>query len=127
MKLSDAIRLGSMMRPKALCSFVNEHGTCALGAGLEAVGQLDAFREEDDADDAFAVAMTVWPWLGATDQECPVCGMTMWHQAQVITHINDTHEWTRERIADFVQSLEEPASVPAIPNPLGEPASVTAR
>ncbi len=43
MRLSEAIRLGGMIAPKAECRFYDPGtgGMCAFGAALEAIGELD--------------------------------------------------------------------------------------
>lgn len=38
MRLSEAIRLGAMMRPQTFGALSDERGTCAMGAAYEAAG-----------------------------------------------------------------------------------------
>ena len=45
MKLSEAIRLGAMLRPQAF-SASTRHGTCAVYAALDAIGQFNNRRYE---------------------------------------------------------------------------------
>ena len=47
MRLSEAIRLGAMIRPKARGRFLHNGASCAQGAALEAVGAASC-------DDVFA-------------------------------------------------------------------------
>lgn len=96
MRLSEAIRLGSMLHPQHYGTLTKRQGgkvvaTCALGAALQA-GYL--FVEMFDCG-------------GAT---CPVSGCVSSRErvsvASVIGHLNDFHRWTREQIADWVESEE---------------------
>lgn len=104
MILSEAIRLGSMLHPQAFgklwCErrdglfgpYIRE-STCALGAAFEAVGGYEA--------------RDFTPWsLFSVSAACPQCGVEATVSNQ-ITHLNDDHRWTRERIADFIEELEQ--------------------
>lgn len=117
MKLSEAIRLGAMLAPQGRRLLRDGYGTCALGAALEAAGGdcLDL-----GASDVLRVH---FPILRLVDINCPACGISaaqlsslMSHNGSlygVIGHLNDDHEWTREQIADLVQTIEaqhEPAA-----------------
>ena len=100
MKLSEAILLGSTMGPQAFCKWQTEIGLggCALGAAAHAVG----IRIIGHHSVCRFVAQ--WPFL-QTYERCPVCpvGADLLH---IVTHLNDQHEWTRERIAEFVAKIE---------------------
>lgn len=109
MKLSEAIRLGSMMKPQGFWEYAYqaEFGapatTCALGAAFDAIGELDYVMESDEEWD-----YAKFPVLAVQVSCCPQCGT---HCAEtvdsVVPHLNDSHEWTRERIADWVESIEQ--------------------
>ncbi len=71
--------------------------TCALGAARE------AGYWEDDAINAARVS-------------CPHCGYDA-PRLGIVVHLNDHHRWTREQIADWVESQErliEPEPAPAV-------------
>jgi hypothetical protein len=53
-----------------------------------------------------------WPWLQQQDRQCPVCSCVrmVCRTDAMIVHLNDEHEWTREAIADWVETIE-PAEV----------------
>ena len=111
MKLSEAIRLGAMLRPQAFGDYTDGVGTCAIGAACEAYGvPLNADTE-------------LLPWselLEATDvATCPVCGVSGPFESDeafygLIPHLNDDHRWAREAIADWVETIER-AQEPHVP------------
>jgi anaerobic selenocysteine-containing dehydrogenase len=97
MKLSEAILLGAMMSPQAFRALFRDDGACALGAALLAVGPAS----EQSVHSVFKR----WPWAVTVSADCPGCG----HSCPVfgvITHLNDSHRWTREQIAGWVASIE---------------------
>jgi len=64
MRLSEAIRLGAMLRPQACRTLLTDDGACALGAALLAVGA----RPE-----RIGAAFNQWPWALAVSVNCPSC------------------------------------------------------
>jgi len=104
-KFSAAIRLGATFHPQAfgsLCSR-DEHfqvsRTCALGAGMEALGYLVtefAFQEfiKDGIVNRFGLLQL---------DGCPMCSTKVGPTFNVIAHLNDKHGWTREAIADWLE------------------------
>jgi hypothetical protein len=121
MKLSEAIRLGAMMKPQSFKDIretkttklwflgylaCNEIvvATCALGSAMDAIGLLplsDA-RIEDEY-----VPPDEWRTLLDFYARCHVCGDYDNDDVEcVIQHLNDDHELTRETIADWVESIE---------------------
>lgn len=101
MKLSEAIRLGAMMKPQAFGSFYDNGGSCALGAACDALG-IDPNLETQFLFVPDKIGYSV----------CPECGMTRFQRntaeddAYLIVHLNDIHRWTREQIADWVETIE---------------------
>ena len=101
MKLSEAIRLGSTMKPQGFGLGRSEDVACALDAAYLAQGVA--------APDSLN-----WPaeWLPVCQKRvpCPVCGFRKSGPLPLVSVIaiclNDTHRWTRERIADWVEVLE---------------------
>lgn len=96
MTLSEAIRLGSMLHPQGFARF---HGyshdqasivTCALGAAEDA-----GYRIVDMPILRMAATCPASEW-------CRVCHCVY----DVIIHLNDEHRWTREAIADWVETIE---------------------
>jgi hypothetical protein len=117
MRLSEAIRLGAMLKrkgrgPKSLYS--TARGACALGAALNACSVPDTERIWE----SFPAR---WPIL-RTKVDMPVCRRHWVVMAQgprlplyeAIWIINDNSNWTREQIAGWVESIEcEMESAPA--------------
>jgi hypothetical protein len=114
MRLSEAIRLGSMMNPQGFGWFSRGQQTCAIGAAHKAIGGFKNVPEE------WAAVLSV------ASAECPACSHVRITDANsraggaIIVHLNDYHRWSRERIADWVESVEraqtpqvETVSVPA--------------
>lgn len=97
MRLSEAIRLGSMLRPQTRGSYGADGGSCAIGAAAEAAGmnEYPLFHELEAR----------WPVL-TEFVACPVTADTSGDVGTVILWLNDSHGWTREAIADWVETLE---------------------
>lgn len=105
MKFSEAIRLGAMMKPQAFGTSFDGIGTCANGAARDAIGLLG--NVNGDIGRLFPLGLKVM-------ELCAVCGklLSVPSVGGFIAHLNDDHEWTRERIADFVETMEsQPADV----------------
>jgi hypothetical protein len=112
LSLSTAMRLGSLLHPQQFRSRWDaaHERTCALQAAADGAG-VEYFR-----------MLKAFPVLGI-HAVCPACAC----EAQlnyIITHLNDHHEWTRERIADFVQTFEEPTKTATPAEPVAELACV---
>ena len=103
MKLSEAIRLGAMLYPQGRVLLFNAGRACALGSALAALGM-------SDFTDGCTVIRKHYPFL-KTERVCPACGGKDSMFFIVGEHLNDTHNWTREHIADWVQGVED-ASAP---------------
>lgn len=104
MKLSEAIRLGAMLRPPS----VEWHG-CALGVAAKAMGCHSGCPKK--------FLFTTWPWLAAKIQS-PDPSSWAYCIDDARTVIEDLNgwertglRWTRERIADWVATVE-PQDVP---------------
>jgi hypothetical protein len=108
---SEAIREGAKLRPQAFDVLFGNQATCAVGAGLEAMGcEMKEGYGMLNSD----VALDTFKYLKAAQVECPVanniCGDHVRQQRaliDVIFDLNDVHRWTREMIADWVETEEE--------------------
>lgn len=97
MRLSEAIMLGSTLRPQTFTTWRDTVGTCAVGAALDAIG-----KEHGLSSDVIAA----WPWVFDSGYPCPAkCGMKS-RAGSIMIHLNDDHRWTRERIAEYVATIE---------------------
>ena len=117
MKLSTAIREGAKKRPQ--CHGVlylhssdqtNTSGvveSCAIGAGLEGAGVINPeslnypcrpkYRLYEHFEGEFIEALVSCPHSPG----CPIRGQIR----SMMEHLNDNHLWTREDIADWLESI----------------------
>lgn len=104
MRLSEAIRLGAMLKPQAFGIYDDGVGTCALGAAAMAMGR---FYPDIVFSQEFQVLID--------RKRCHECGYVAHTGGATVAHLNDHHRWTRERIADWIEGLEaaqEPQAPP---------------
>lgn len=111
MRFSEAIRLGAMLKPQAFgVIYGNNGGTCALGAAADALGRLDDLSRE-----VVPSLSNIWPpeWDIVSQADpvrrlrCPDCFRRYSTAGVVAMHLNDLHCWTREAIADWVETTEQ--------------------
>jgi hypothetical protein len=103
MKLSEAISLGAMLTPQAIGRFIDAQGCrCAWASAFNAAGQTTTT----------AIYMyEEWKWTKQV-VDCPVCRATG-PVTYMIVHLNDRHQWTRQRIADWVSTIEPTEQTPS--------------
>lgn len=106
--LSDAILDGAKLAGQAKGSYVSPDGerTCALGAAIHAI-----------TGKACGDTISLGPRFGVILSQCESCPVEgckydassdyRYELESVIPHLNDVHEWSRERIAAFVATIEE--------------------
>lgn len=119
MKLSKAIRQGQGRQIRGAFVVKGDDGkvtgTCALGGALLAVvtfEELEALSVSDEQMDAYF--SRIWPNLPyGRSMMCPECLRFIAPDSQapygligIIWHLNDSHNWTRDQIADFVLAEE---------------------
>lgn len=106
--LAEFIRLGSTQGPQLFGQLHHDGATCAMGAALLAAGLLKDYGEfincwnYDQVEQEFPTVYVA--------SKCPECGYASsmtWATWGLIVHLNNEHRWTRERIAAFVETLEE--------------------
>lgn len=113
MKLSEAIRLGAMLRPQGYYAMSDDGRTCAYGAAYEAVGFV---IDDETRWPAAELIYATFPLIAVLTMPCPECGQDAPAPGMVVTHLNDRHRWTREDIADWVETIEaQHASAEAVP------------
>jgi hypothetical protein len=119
-KLSEALRLGSMQvrptnhgdnvltvhdvdgRPCAACAL----GTIAIAAGVEDISILSPD----------GVSLALFPLLGQ-DVPSPVGGNPLVPMPTAINYLFEHERWTREQIADWVETIEAKYEQPAKEQP----------
>ena len=120
MTLSDAIRLGSMLKPQGRGALHKDGQTCAYGAAMDAIGCLPAEGAECSHD--YDALGDEWP-IGNVRAECPVT--FLWSEVgDIVTDLNDVYGWSREWIADWVETIERQHA--ALESPPAVDAVVTA-
>jgi len=107
MRLSDAIREGCRYTTKAREMFFGDdvpNTACALGAAVLGYNHItyDNITTLDLA--------RVWPELTLEPERamvttCPDCGELTVMLCLISDHLNDRHDWPREAIADFIETL----------------------
>ena len=116
MTLSEAIRLGSMLGPQIRGHFVGpDHSSCALGAAMIAVGYHNRLATRWELK---VLLKALFP-ITTSIVRCPSCGAAVrtrclvGYLAGCIVHLNDAHRWTREQIADWVETIEQASTIRA--------------
>ncbi len=121
MKLSEAMRLGAMLKPQGFGLTRPEGTACALDAvALAATTDISALSKG-------------FPILDMWGIHCPECGPQPFSNLTVgmviAGHLNDDHRWTRERIADWIEAEFESSfgqAPPAAPENIQEQGAVLA-
>lgn len=107
MRLSEAIRLGAMLKPQGF-SGIGKDASCALRAAADAAG-IEPFDETDGFLEEVVDYMELQRRFPITRARVQApCSCADWGEEfyQAIYHMNDFHKWTREQIADWVQTIE---------------------
>src|SRR5882724_13166406 len=99
--LSQAIRLGATFREQCEDEYFFGGNSCALGGAYEAItGRYN--------DSPMHVSQVLDIRFGTSiiqKQVCSVCGEVFLSVGRFVSHLNDRHKWTREHIADHLESL----------------------
>lgn len=108
MRLSEAIRLGAMLRPQGFGLYQTIGGSCAYGAAMEACGirpEIQNTISDEGIEALFPIARC--------SARCPTCTAAAWATCAdeptvngIVPHLNDDHRWTREQIAAWVETIE---------------------
>ncbi len=110
MRLSEAIRLGAMMKPQGFGHYFYNGKSCGIGAAVDAIGRNSIcgqdYLNRNEIEKEFPIIN-----MAASCHECGVLfnGSPFAYPATIggtIAHLNDDHRWTRERIADWVELQE---------------------
>jgi hypothetical protein len=123
MKLSEAIRLGAMEGPQGFWSgsVTSDEKRCAVGAAAWAVGAIKAnSRATYEALNhecpllCTEIAQSDVPAVVSRELPERICG---WDVLGVMWRLNDCAKWTREQIADWVETIEAKYEQPAKEQP----------
>lgn len=120
MKLSEAIRLGAMLKPQGVLFALRNGKTCALGAAMDAIGALPQrrwFKWLPVAD--LEPAKARWPELNRIIRH--PCSGRKWRLRRVIWDLNDIRGWSREQIADWVEQIEREQLASSAPSEVEAP------
>lgn len=103
LKASEAIRLGCLTTTQAFGSLGGDGTACVMGAMYIGLGVWDGGNDSGSIHEAMLNSPSVRTiWLGIGDFPCPLnCDDTLHRGA---AHLNDVHRWTRERIADYMET-----------------------
>jgi hypothetical protein len=105
LKLSEAMREGAKLRPQGAHLLFSKGRSCALGAALEGIG-----LEYSETAHSLGTVRRKFSILRAPKFcPCPVPNCEDYKDNSLTTivgHLNDDHEWTRERIADWLETIE---------------------
>ena len=112
MKLSEMMILGAMMSPQTRGQLANDKGTCGLGAVVEASGLLDKWKaiaalpqsEQLGKWDDFWSSVPFYRFMQSIYIH-PITGERRTVNSIIIS-LNDSHKWTRERIAQWIATIE---------------------
>lgn len=115
-ELAMYMRLGAMLRPQAFYRAFSNGGSCAMGAVQEAMGGFTHILNYYCFEQS--------PWFPLYVEmvkrhvACPECGRVQSETWQfLVPHLNDDHKWSREAIADWLESLKalEPPILAPVP------------
>ena len=110
-ELASAIRAGAERRPEQAFGdyFVGRRASCALGAAYEGIYRLaaDMGGQRPTRD-----LTTFFDCLEGTIRRCPEGCKKSLILAAMIIHLNDDHQWDRERIAVWVAGTLGPETKP---------------
>jgi hypothetical protein len=105
MKLSEAIKLGSEKTEQAFSKYIDraKGEACALGAAMVAA---DLKRNSQ--------LKKLWPWAfeeyspDKPQIHCPHknCSAIEYNYSELIIHMNDDHQDSREKIAKYIEKIE---------------------
>ena len=104
MKLSEAIRLGAMLRPPGPNGRSWPHKSCVLQAGAEALGLT---WNNPLTSAPYAELRERYRFLNGK-VSCPACNTREIEVIAALYHLNDQHHWSREQIADWLEREVEP-------------------
>lgn len=121
MKLSEAMREGAQIRGQCSGVYFGNFGSldylsCAIGAVIEGAGLMTPIIDANEVAGSLVSQALPGEWpeihegtICPDDGNCPHAGgerLSKYRSSllNVILHLNDDHKWTREKIADWLES-----------------------
>lgn len=117
MQLSEAIRLGAVLGKQMIGKFNDgDDNTCAVGAAGLAIGlKYNPMQYVTEIREAFPLLkQSVQNPVKCDDVSCGRPHRILNSVGATIIHLNDSHNWSREKIADWVQSVEREVYIPEV-------------
>lgn len=99
--LSGGIREGSLLRPQCQILLFKGGRSCAFGAAIEAI-----YATCEGPPETVRALKRLYPYINSS-VVCPVCDERQTFWTVIGEHLNDSHDWTREQIADWLYAEEE--------------------
>lgn len=105
MKLSEAIRIGASMSPQIKGSVKRSDGTCGLGAAYEGTfGEIKAYKSFHEIIQGLD---KIYPKIDSVEFLVPhPIQLKINTISAIIVSLNDSYDWSREQIADWVEKIE---------------------
>ena len=100
MRMSEAMRRGTAMRPQCRSTMFNGVGSCAVGAAMEGAG-IELVYTLHELTRAYPEWTPILNALVTSD-----ANSTARYCWLVMTYLNDERKWTREDIADWLKGVE---------------------
>ena len=94
------------MAPQVRHAFKSVDGTCAVGAALEATGNLNLLEAIPCGQRLRHSEFIMLFPISSEIISCPLGDCNPNEIVQMIFHLNDWHHWTREQIADWLEPIE---------------------
>jgi hypothetical protein len=126
---SQAMRLGATLGEQIFGQEIGPDGSsCAFGGAILAAGipltpltdpsKSSGIRRASNPSLPVSVVVLPDEWLKVVHgpAKCPECGHSG-SVIEIVAHLNDAHRCSRERIADFVQGIEDNQQASARPTP----------
>jgi hypothetical protein len=129
MRLSEAIRLGALTGPQYHAGFFGpDDSSCALGAAAIAVGlktHLLLFSlNVAPLTEKFPILFYSFISDYCDCEKISTCEPPLHDH---IVHLNDTHKWTREQIADWVAVIENDQPLEQSSAPINEHTNISTK
>lgn len=109
MKLSEAILMNGLIKEQGFGndSMLSIDAPCALGGALQSIGRQEECIAAWEVSLAYKIVKEVWPWSEAlAEYKCPCHCEFKDFPLNLVFHLNDSHKWSRARIAEWVASIE---------------------